>query len=107
MRTILEARHSYRILYWPHPKEPLQPKTIEMSDHTSERCVLKTKAFPGSSVAQVVETGVGDCAIESVVIYQDRAEVKRAVPVHLTPGENEVIVYDLAECVDKNSIRCV
>ena len=70
-----------------------------------DRGVLKTKAFPGSSVAQVVETGVGDCAIESVVIYQDRAEVKRAVPVHITPGENEVIVYDLAECVDKNSIR--
>ena len=58
-------------------------------------------------MAQVVEIeiGVGDCAIESVVIYQDRAEIKRAVPVHLTPGENEVIVYDLAECVDKNSIR--
>ena len=70
-----------------------------------ERDVLKTKAFPGSSVSQVVETGVGDCAIEAVVVYQDRAEVKRAVPIHLCPGENEVIVYDLAECVDKNSIR--
>ena len=70
-----------------------------------ERGVLKTKAFPGASVSQVIETGVGDCAIESVVVYQDRAEVKRAVPVHLCPGENEVIVYDLAERVDKNSIR--
>ena len=70
-----------------------------------DRGVLKTKAFPGSSVAQVVEAGVGDCAIESVVVYQDRAEVKRAVPVHLAPGENEVIIYDLAECVDRNSIR--
>ena len=40
-----------------------------------------------------------------MVIYQDRAEIKRAVPAHLTPGENEVIVYDLEECVDKNSIR--
>ena len=68
---------------------------------------LQTKAFPGISVAQVVETVVGDCAIESVVVYQDRAEVKRAVPVRLTPGENEVIIYDLAECVDKNSIRYV
>jgi hypothetical protein len=68
---------------------------------------MKTKTFPGSSVVQLVETGVGDCAIESVVIYKDRAEVKRAVPVHLTPGENEVIVYDLAECVDKNSIRYI
>ena len=37
--------------------------------------------------------------------YQDRAEIKRAVPIHLAPGENEVIVYDLAECIDKNSIR--
>ena len=72
-----------------------------------DRGVLKTKAFPGSSVAQVVETGVGDCAIESVVVYRDRAEVKRAVPVHLAPGENEVIIYDLAECVDKNSIRYI
>ena len=68
---------------------------------------LQTKAFPSISVAQVVETVVGDCAIESAVVYQDRAEVKRAVPVRLTPGENEVIVYDLAECVDKNSIRYV
>ena len=66
---------------------------------------LKAKAFPGGSVSQVIETSVGDCAIDSVVVYQDRAEIKRAVPVHLCPGENEVIVYDLAECIDKNSIR--
>ena len=65
----------------------------------------QTKAFPGISVAQVVEIDVGDCAIESVVVFQDRAEVKRAVPVHLTPGENEVIVYGLSEHVIKNSIR--
>ena len=70
-----------------------------------DKGMLQTKAFPGSSVAQVVETAAGDCAIESVVVYQDRAEVKRAVPIHLIPGENEVIVYDLVECVDKNSIR--
>ena len=71
-----------------------------------EKGTLKTKAFPGSSAVQVVETAVGDCAIESVVVYQDRAEVKRVVPVHLYPGENELIIFDLAECVDKNSIRC-
>ena len=70
-----------------------------------DRGCLKTKAFAGSSAVQVVETAVGDCDIESVVVYQDRAEVKRAVPVHLYPGENEVIVFDLADCVDKNSIR--
>ena len=66
---------------------------------------LDTKAFPGGSVIQVVETAVNYCAIESVVVYQDRAEVKRAIPVQLLPGENEVIVTNLAKCVDKNSIR--
>ena len=70
-----------------------------------ENTNFRTKAFPCNSLVQVVETAVGDCAIESVVVYQDRAEVKRAVPVRLYPGENEVIVFDLAECVDQNSIR--
>ena len=78
---------------------------MQDSDKGMLQTSTSTKAFSDSSVAQVVETGVGDCAIESVVVYQDRAEVKRAVPVHLIPGENEVIIYDLAECVDKNSIR--
>ena len=69
------------------------------------QAILKTKAFSGSSAVQVVETAVGECAIESVVVYQDRAEVKRAVSIRLYAGENEVIVFDLAECVDKNSIK--
>ena len=62
-------------------------------------------AFSGRKNVQVVESAVRECAIESVVVYSDRAEIKRAVPVSLAVGENEVIVYDLAECVDKNSIR--
>ena len=66
---------------------------------------LEKLAFSGCQNVQVVETAVRECAIESVVVYGDRAEVKRAVPVSLAAGENEVIVYDLAECVDKNSIR--
>lgn len=70
-----------------------------------DKGVLQTKAFPGSSAAQVIKTAVEDCVIESVMVYKDRAEVKRVIPVHLYPGENEVIVYDLAECVVKNSIR--
>ena len=63
------------------------------------------KAFPGNSGVQVIETRVRDSSIESVVVYQDRAEVRRLLPVHLCAGENEVIVYDLVDCVDKNSIR--
>ena len=48
---------------------------------------------------------MGGCAIQSVVVYRDRAEVKRIVPASLATGENEVIVTGLAECVDKNSVR--
>lgn len=54
---------------------------------------------------QVVEIPVRDCSIESVVVYQDRAEVRRAIPVSLIPGENQVAITDLTESIDKNSIR--
>lgn len=62
-------------------------------------------AFPGHGCVQTVETSVRDCAIESVVVFADRAEVKRAVPVTLAAGENEVVIHGLSSCVDKNSIR--
>ena len=52
-----------------------------------------------------VEVNVRECAIRSVVVFKDRAEVRRAVAVELAAGENEVVVGGLAECVDKNSIR--
>lgn len=54
-----------------------------------------------------VEVGVKECAIHSVVVYKDRAEVRRVVPAKLAAGDNEVIVTGIAECVDKNSIRLV
>ena len=52
-----------------------------------------------------VDVGVKDCAIRSVVVFKDRAEVKRVVSASLVAGENEIIIGGLAECVDKNSIR--
>ncbi len=66
---------------------------------------LEKLAFPGRPNVQVVTTAVRDCSIDSVVVYGDRAEVRRTVPVHLAVGENEVIVFDLTDCVDKDSIR--
>ena len=54
---------------------------------------------------QTMEVAVWACTIHSVVVYRDRAEVKRTVPANLATGENEVILTGLAECVDKNSIR--
>ncbi len=62
-------------------------------------------AFSGHKNVRVICAAVRGCAIESVVVYRDRAEVKRAVPLTLAPGESEVIVHGLAQCVDKNSIR--
>ena len=64
-------------------------------------------AFPDAGCAQLVETAARDCAIESVVVYADRAEVKRRVPVSLAAGKNEVVVHGLSTCIDKNSIRSV
>lgn len=66
---------------------------------------MDKEAFPGRDKAQLSEVNVRDCPVESVVVYGDRAEVKRAVTVSLSPGENGVVVYGLAECVHKDSIR--
>ncbi len=67
----------------------------------------QTLAFPGTSGVQMIETKVRDLPIDSVVVYQDRAEVKRRLSVHLATGENELIISDLTDCVDQNSVRWV
>ena len=58
-----------------------------------------------SSLVQRVVIPVKDAPLNSVVVYRDRAEVKRRVSVKLEAGENEVKVSHLAKSVDKNSIR--
>ncbi len=62
-------------------------------------------ALPIWSGAQVVETTVRNCAIESVVVYSDRAEVKRRVPINLEQGKNEVLICGFSTWTDRNSIR--
>jgi hypothetical protein len=51
------------------------------------------------------EVSVAKCEIYSVVVYRDRAEVRRVVHAHLSSGENKVVVNGLAEVVEANSIR--
>ena len=53
----------------------------------------------------VIVKEVRSCSIDSVVVYSDRAEVKREVPVKLEAGENEVIISDLPECIIGDSVR--
>lgn len=52
-----------------------------------------------------LEFAVKDCSIHSVVVYKDRAEVKRVIRAELLAGVNEVIVSGLAETINRNSIR--
>lgn len=51
------------------------------------------------------ELEVKTCSIHNVVVYRDRAEVRRTVNVSLPAGESEVIIKGLSESVDGDSIR--
>ncbi len=50
---------------------------------------------------------IKDCSVRGVVIYRDRAEVKRVVPVYIRGGESDVVITELSEAVDGDSIRLV
>ena len=54
-----------------------------------------------------LEFAVRDCSIHSVVVYKDRAEVKRIIRAELLEGTNEVVISGLAETINRNSIRYV
>ena len=43
--------------------------------------------------------------VETVVVYLDRAEVCRSFKAKLKTGQNELIVKDLSQSIDKDSIR--
>jgi chromosome segregation ATPase len=42
---------------------------------------------------------------EKVVVFKDRAEVKRLLKTKLTRGENELIVKSMSNLIDKDSVR--
>lgn len=47
-----------------------------------------------------------DCPVLNVVVYQDKAEVKRSIQVDLTEaGENELIISAVVNTIDRNSVR--
>ena len=53
----------------------------------------------------VPEMNIKSCSLHSVVVYRDRAEVKRNVSVSLKAGETELKLTDLSKAVDSDSIR--
>jgi len=54
--------------------------------------------------AETLETTVSNCAIDSVVVYTDRAEVKKRLTINLE-GKNGVLLHGFPSWIDKDSIR--
>lgn len=52
-----------------------------------------------------MELSVKECPIHSVVVYSDRAEVRRTISVEVCSGESTITVKELSEFVDGDSIR--
>ena len=50
---------------------------------------------------------VSMCSFHGVVVYQDRAEIKREICVNVKGGESEIIITGLSESIDGDSIRLV
>lgn len=58
------------------------------------------------SGAEVVFVGP-DCPVHKVTVYPDRAEVCRRVEGNLVAGINQVVIKQLPDMVDPDSIRSV
>ena len=48
---------------------------------------------------------IKDLPCENVVVYMDRAEVTRLVKVKLEKGENEIVLSDVSNNIDEDSVR--
>ena len=48
---------------------------------------------------------ISSCNTESVVVYLDRAEVKRSLKIKLKAGENEIVLNNLSQHINKDTVR--
>ena len=60
-----------------------------------------------SSKVPAGEFNSSDLKVGGVVVYRDRAEVKRIIRVSVKKGENDVVVNQLPSVVDPKSLRLV
>ena len=58
-----------------------------------------------NSGAPVNEFKASELEVGAVVVYPDRAEVKRLIRVTVRKGENDVVVNQLPSVVDPKSLR--
>ena len=59
------------------------------------------------SKASTGEFDSSDLEVGGVVVYRDRAEVKRLIRVSVKKGENNVVVNQLPSVIDPKSLRLV
>jgi len=59
------------------------------------------------SKAPAGEFDSSDLEVGGVVVYRDRAEVKRLIRVSVKKGENDVVVNQLPSVIDPKSLRLV
>lgn len=48
---------------------------------------------------------IASCKTESVVVYLDRAEVKRSLKIKIRAGENEIVLNELSQYINKDTVR--
>ena len=48
---------------------------------------------------------IKDLDCESVVVFQDRAEVKRTLKTSISKGETEIVLTNITSSIDKDSVR--
>ena len=63
---------------------------------------VESKSEVGSTKKEVSIKG---CPVKNVTVFTDRAEVNRLVDLEVTKGNIEVLLQDLPECIDEDSIR--
>ena len=86
--------------------------TIEFEDSVNVNIdqppSVQNDPAPSSSPMQTkVEMSSKTCPVDGVTVFLDRAEVKRVIEVDLTKGESEILITELPEVMDEDSIRFV
>jgi hypothetical protein len=57
------------------------------------------------SIVKKQSYSMKDLKCESVVVYKDRAEVRRSLKTVLNKGENEILINSITNLIDKDSVR--
>lgn len=59
------------------------------------------------TINKKLEINVKSCPVDNVTVFVDRAEVNRLVDVDLENGNNEILLKNLPENIDSDSIRYI